>query len=404
MSSHPRASVSSSRAPDSLWSVFLPLLPITLALFVGFFAMGLALPVLPLHVHHTLGQSTLMVGVAVGSQFLSALLSRGWSGAVCDGRGPRVAALAGFAGVACVGGGYLLSAAFVDRPALSMGILVAARLLTGLAESMLVTGMLSWGIGLVGVANAGKVMGWVGIAIFGAFAAGAPVGVALFGRFGFAGIAAATVVVPLLGLALAWPVRAVVPGTARPLPFYQVVRAVWLPGVGLALCGVGFAMMTTFVALLFAERGWAGAALAFTSFGGAFILARLPFGHLPDQLGGARVALVCVLIEAVGQLLIWGSPGAGVACVGAALTGFGYSLAFPGFGVEAVRRVPPQSRGAAMGAYVAFLDLSMGLTAPLGGWLAAAAGLDAVFLAGAVASAAAAGAALWLLKGKGSTR
>jgi hypothetical protein len=45
-------------------------------------------------------------------------------------------------------------------------------------------------------------------------------------------------------------------------------------------------------------------------------------------------------------------------------TGFGYSLVYPGFDVEAVHRAPPQSRGLAMGAYTAFLDLAPGLVNP----------------------------------------
>ncbi len=76
-----------------------------------------------------------------------------------------------------------------------------------------------------------------------------------------------------------------------------------------------------------------------------------------------------------------------VAYLGAALTGFGYSLAFPGFGVEAVRRAPPQSRGVAMGAYVAFLDISLGITGPAAGALAGIWGVGAVYLMGAVAVA-----------------
>ena len=110
----------------------------------------------------------------------------------------------------------------------------------------------------------------------------------------------------------------------------------------------------------------------------AFIGARLFFGHLPDKIGGAKVALVCVIIEAAGQLLIWGADTAVMAYIGAALTGFGYSLAFPGFGVEAVRRAPPQTRSLAMGAYVAFLDMSLGITSPLAGLLADAGGIASV--------------------------
>jgi predicted MFS family arabinose efflux permease len=176
-----------------------------------------------------------------------------------------------------------------------------------------------------------------------------------------------------------------------------MLGAVWVPGMGLAFCSVGFGVVTAFIALLFAARDWGNASLAFTAFGLAFIGARLLFGHLPDRIGGARVALVCVVIEAVGLLLIWDADTAFVAYVGAAFTGFGYSLAFPGFGVEAVRRAPPQSRGLAMGAYVAFLDISLGITSPLAGVLASGWGIEAVYLGAAVAVALSFGVALMLL-------
>ncbi len=146
------------------------------------------------------------------------------------------------------------------------------------------------------------------------------------------------------------------------------------------------------------QRGWGSAALAFTSMGAGFVIARLLVGHLPDKLGGARVGLYFVMLEAVGQLLIWGAASPLLACLGAALTGAGYALAFQGFGVEAVRRAPPQSRGAAMGGYVVFQDLSMGLAGPLGGWLALHVGLGSVFMAGAVASVAAGGLAVWMMR------
>src|SRR5205814_7551317 len=111
---------------------------------------------------------------------------------------------------------------------------------------------------------------------------------------------------------------------------------------------------------------------------------RVVFGHLPDRIGGARVALVCVLIEAAGLALIWLAPGSTLALFGAVLAGFGYSLVYPGFGVEAVRRAPPESRGLAMGAYTAFLDLALGLANPALGLVASGASLGAVFLVSAL--------------------
>jgi len=56
-----------------------------------------------------------------------------------------------------------------------------------------------------------------------------------------------------------------------------------------------------------------------------------------------------------------------------------------------------QSRGMAMGAYVAFLDISLAIAAPATGAIAHANGVDAVYLAGAIAVACAAAIALILI-------
>jgi predicted MFS family arabinose efflux permease len=49
------------------------LLPVMAAVFVAFLVIGLALPVLPLHVHYGLGFSMLVVGLVTGSQFAAKL-------------------------------------------------------------------------------------------------------------------------------------------------------------------------------------------------------------------------------------------------------------------------------------------------------------------------------------------
>src|SRR5438093_12945251 len=49
-----------------------PLLPIMAAVFIAFLVIGAALPVLPLHVHETLGLGTFLVGLVAGSQFAAA--------------------------------------------------------------------------------------------------------------------------------------------------------------------------------------------------------------------------------------------------------------------------------------------------------------------------------------------
>ncbi|WP_288407897.1 arabinose transporter [uncultured Herbaspirillum sp.] len=376
------ASVTPLASPGT--AVFLKLAPLTLAVFIAFLTIGLQLPVLPLHLKDALGMNATVVGVVVGAQFAAALLSRSWAGNYADLRGAKRAVLGGFVAASLSGLVYLASLAWLDHPAASVLVLLLGRLLLALGESLVVTGTMSWGIALVGPQHGGKVMAWLGIAIYAAMACGAPLGVAVNHAYGFAGIAGVSVLIPLLALLMLAGLPAVAPSADRRTPFYKVLGAVWKPGLGLALSSVGFGVITAFIALLFAARAWGDSSLAFTSFGIAFIVARLLFAHLPDKVGGARVAIVCVVIEMLGQLLIWQAGSASWAYAGAALTGFGYSLVFPGFGVEAMRRAPLQTRGLAMGAYVAFLDMSLGITSPLAGALASHFGVASVYLAGAV--------------------
>ena len=377
--------------------VFLKLLPITLAVFISFLVIGIQLPVLPLHLHDTLGRGPLVVGLVVGSQFAAALLSRAWAGSFADTRGAKRAVVSGLIVAAVSGAVYLTSLLFLASPVVSVLVLLLGRVALALGESLIITGALGFGIALVGLQNAGKVMAWVGIAMYGAYALGAPLGVAVNAHWGFTGISAASAFIPLAALAAVAGVPSVAPVANRRIPFYKVLGAVSGPGMGLALSSVGSGVIAAFIALLFAAKNWGNASLVFTAFGLAFIGARIFFGHLPDELGGARVALVCVVIEAAGQLLIWAADSASSAYLGAALTGFGYSLAFPAFGVEAVRRAPPQTRSLAMGAYVAFMDISLGITSPLAGALAGVWGIGSVYLAGAVAVALSLGVALMLL-------
>ncbi|WBL79504.1 arabinose transporter [Bradyrhizobium xenonodulans] len=373
------------------------LLPIMGVVFVAFLVIGLAMPVLPLHVHDGLGFGTFVVGLVAGSQFAASLISRPWAGHYSDRRGAKRAVVVGLLAAAASGVLYLVSLGFSDAPLKSVAILLLGRALLGAAESFIITAAVSWGLALADAGSAGKVIAWVGSAMFAAFAIGAPAGSALYAAYGFAAIAGATAAAPLLALLLVAPLPAVAPVQHARFSFAEVIGAVWVPGLGSALASVGFGAVTTFVALLFASRGWSNGWLAYTAYAVAFILARMFFSHVADAIGGAKVALVCVAIEAAGQALIWLAVRPEMALAGAALTGFGFSLVYPGFGVEAVRRVPAQSRGLAMGAYTAFLDLAQGLASPALGLIATGARLNVVFLASGATVLCAALVASWLM-------
>ena len=359
---------------------------LTLALFIAYLCIAMALPVISVFVTARLGYGNGLAGLAVGIAFASTIVTRGMAGRIADGRGSRYCMVRGLLIYAAAG----LVCGAAGRPGLpapaAYGVLLAGRLLLGLGESMVVVGLMAWCFGVVGPQRSGLVFSLVGMSLYGAFALGSPVGVALFEHAGFAGTMAACTLAPLLALLMVLPVAAVPVHAGERPSFWRIIGRIWEPGLALGLQGVGSATIGAFVALVFLSRGWPNAGLGLTCFGGAFVLVRVVAGHLPDRIGSIPVALVSMALEAVGQFLLWGAPSPAVALAGAVLTGLGCSLMFPAMGIEVVRRVPAHLRGTAAGGLAMFQDLALGATAPVTGVLADRFGYGVVFLAGGLAA------------------
>ena len=207
------------------------LLPIMAVVFVAYLVIGLAMPVLPLHVHQGLGLSTFVVGLVAGSQFAATLISRVWAGHRADTRGAKHAVVTGLFLAAAAGLLYLLSLPFVGTPVTSVVILLLGRAVLGAAESFIVAGALVWGLALVGPRNTGTVLAQIGTAMYVAYAAGAPAGTALYACYGFAAIALTTTLVPLCTLLLVAPLRSVAPKPRTRPAFASVIGAVWGRGL-----------------------------------------------------------------------------------------------------------------------------------------------------------------------------
>ena len=252
---------------------------------------------------------------------------------------------------------------------------------------MAIVGMLSWNIALLGPQRSGTVFSLVGASLYGAFALGGPLGLLCFGQFGFTGLMLLCSPLPLLGWLMVCRMPAVVPASARPgVSFLRVLGSIWRQGAIVGFQGVGFAAIGAFISLYFTSRGWQHAGLALTCFGIGFVLVRLFFGHLPDRLGGMRVAAVSLGVAAGGQLALWLAPSAEIALTGAFLTGTGCSLVYPSMGVEVIRKVQPELRGTAVGGFAIFQDVAYGATAPIAGLFADHFGYAVVFMIGLAAA------------------
>ena len=368
----------SSSAPSrgSTWHI----VSFTYFTFVCYLSIGLPLAVLPPYVHFRMGFSATLAGLVVSIQYIATLASRPWAGRISDRAGAKVSVQWGMA--ACTFSGALLvaAAALHRSPWLSLSSLILSRMVLGVGESLGSTGSTLWGITSAGPQHTARVISFNGISTYGAMALGAPLGVVLDQQWGLASLGLLTMIIGAVSLVLASRKSPVHGAPGEHLPFSHVFGRVAPHGMGLALGGVGYSVLATFVTLFYLSRHWTGAALCLTAFGLAFIAARLLFIHTIDRFGGFPVGMACLAVESLGILLLWLAPWPWVAFTGAAITGFGFSLVFPALGVEAVKRVTESNRGAALGVYTAFADVSFFLTGPLAGAVIGVYGYASVFL------------------------
>ncbi|RTZ46613.1 hypothetical protein EJ377_21315 [Chryseobacterium arthrosphaerae] len=134
--------------------------------------------------------------------------------------------------------------------------LLLARIIHGIGESFLVTGALTWGIGLAGPSKSGKVMTWNGIAMYAGIAVGAPLSIWLSKEYG---VLPAFVLIILLPL-VSWLSTAKLPSIPVDkdhirTPFYKVIGAISGQGLSLAFSSMAFGCIASLL-LCFYRKNW----------------------------------------------------------------------------------------------------------------------------------------------------
>src|SRR5580692_1767663 len=308
--------------------------------FICYVSIGLPLAVLPPFVHLRMGYSAVLAGLAISIQYIATLLSRPWAGHISDHLGAKVSVMWGMAGTT-VSGALLVGAAVLHEVHwLSFTVLILSRLVLGVGESLGSTGSTIWGINSAGHEHTAKVIGLNGISTYGGMALAAPLGVVLDQQWGLKSIGLLTILIGAVSFVLAWRKAPVPVEPGEHMPFTAVLGRVAPLGMGLALGGVSYGVLATFVTLFYMSRHWSGAALCLTAFGIAFIVVRLLFIKTISRWGGYPVAIVSLATEAVGMVLLWQAVSPWMAMAGARFSGWGFSFVFPRFAVKPLSGVP----------------------------------------------------------------
>jgi MFS family permease len=369
-----------------------------------FLSVGAYAPVLPVYVRGELGGGPTEIGLVTGATAAIAILLRPGAGAFGDRRGRRLASVLG---------GVLLAAAplILLAPGL-LAVALLARLFVGLGEALLNVATTAWAFDRAPQARRARVMGMFSTSIWIGFGVGPQVAEALRGAWGFDAVWAWCAVTALA----AGLVARLVPMPERHATAHDPLaerslrerlaaalegpRAAAVPGAIVALALLGEGALQAFGVEHLVDRGVApgggvgGAASVFTVFAIAALLARVPAGDLVDRAGSHLPAAGALVLVAAGWTLMSVASSFAAAAVASAMVGVGISVLFPALSLIVTDRVHPSARGAALGGYIAFMDVGLGIGAVGGGLVVHATSTQALFTIGAAGAVVGAGLVL----------
>jgi MFS family permease len=357
--------------------------PFVLAVLAEFgvcLTIGMLLATLPLYAKGPLDAGSVGVGLVVGSLSLTAVVFQPIAGRIGDRRGRRILVVAGALVVAVSVTGY----AFAD----ALAVLVALRLVSGVGEALIFVGAATIVTDIAPEERRGEAISIYTLGLWGGLAVGPFIGELVLGdgRYDAVWLTAAGFSFAAVALGLGLPETR--PEHTGPRNERLLHPASLRPGLVLIASVFGFAGFSAFVALYARELGLDGAGAAFLVFALVVVAIRVLGRQIPDRLGPKRASATALALLAIGLATIglW-NESAGL-YAGTVVFAAGQALAFPSLLLLAVAGTPASERSSVVGTFTACADLGIAIGALALGGVAAAAGYDAVFLAGALASVA----------------
>jgi MFS family permease len=163
-------------------------------------------------------------------------------------------------------------------------------------------------------------------------------------------------------------------------------RVFWL-AITTALITFGYGALTSFSAMFADELGVRPRSLFLSVTASTIVLGRLLVGRMLDAIGPRRVLVPCLMVAALGLLILVFAQGAALIVVSALIFGAGFGLMHPAFTSYVLTHVPARRRGAAFGAMLAAFDTGIGLGASVLGLVIHMYGFRVALLLAAVLAA-----------------
>ena len=253
----------------------------------------------------------------------------------------------------------------------SVWMAVALRVIQGAAVGSFSTSATTLAIDLAPPGRHARAAARFTLVAYSGFAVGPVVAVWAAGRVGYSWCWVSGIVLAGVALAVIWnlpevkpdrPPNAVASSKRRHLSSIVHPSSV-VPGLVIAAGAAGWVSILSFYELFGRSIGLSSGAPIYLAFVGTLVVARLLAGGWADRWGRVAIGLPAIMVGATALTLMALASTPVATIVGAALYGISFGLLQPCMMTLTTDSAPRHQRGAAVGSFMAFIDVGNGLGA-----------------------------------------
>lgn len=381
-----------SSRTERLWTkdfIFL-----TLANLFLFMNLQMITPALPVYVAERFGGHDMMVSLVIVLFAISAVITRIFTGKALVTANRKTLLLVGLITFALATAGYYWVS--------TLFLFLVIRVIYGIGFGIAGTTNGTMVSDVIPTKRIGEGMGYFGLSTSLSMSLAPVIGIWLLNDFGFGTLiavagACAVIVIPLMMMiriskktpvassaALAASAQTAANPQERKQPSW-IDRKVILPCVLSMLLSITYGGLVSFIALYGKEAGLANAGLFFL-FNALMVLLVRPFsGKIFDRKGPGAVLPFGAMMSFIGIVMLSYTTSTVMLIVSALFYGVGYGVIQPSLQAWALKRVTPDRRGVATGAYYNSIDLGIAIGSFLLGAIATATGYAMMYRLSAAA-------------------
>lgn len=266
-------------------------------------------------------------------------------------------------------------------------ILILIRLLHGIGVGLATTATGTIVSQVIPVSRSGEGISYFSLSAVLSTAIGPLIGLALIASFGYTSIFIFSLVMGIVSLLLALPVKAPqieyvasAENTGFKLSSFFESRAMPV-SIAMLVMALAYSGILSFITTYAAEIDLVKAGSFYFLVYALIILISRPFtGKMLDSRGGNSVAYPALVLFAIGMLLLSQAHSSFIFLLAAAFIGLGYGNFQSTTQALAIKVTPPHRMGLANSTYFIFLDLGLGLGPFLLGYLVPVVGFRGLYL------------------------